>query len=245
MKEPQGVGYAAATDTLYVADGGDGSVRLFEAGSGAPAGRIDLGDDADNIRIDPAANQVYVGYGNGGLAIIDPGSRRKLADIRLEAHPESFQLAADRIFVNLPSRRQIAVVDRAAGKQIATWPMNSGGNFPMALDPDGKRLLVAFRSPPRLGIFSIEDGASVASVETCGDSDDVFLDSKRHRVYVSCGEGFLDVFDSDSPYRRLEHMPTASGARTSFFSTEMDRLLLAVRATAGEPAAIWIFRPNS
>ena len=84
-----------------------------------------------------------------------------------------------------------------------------------------------------------------ASAEICGDADDVFIDTKRHRIYVSCGEGFLDVLDAENRgYKRLAHIPTAAGARTALFIPELDRLLLAVRAVRGAPAAIWVFRPN-
>ena len=118
MKEPQGVGYVPPIDALYVSNAGDGSVRAFRGADYAAAGQIDLGDDADNIRIDSAANQVFVGYGSGGLAVIDAKSFQKVADIPLRAHPESFQLDPDsnRIFVNLPDAHAIAVVDRRAGQ---------------------------------------------------------------------------------------------------------------------------------
>jgi YVTN family beta-propeller protein len=247
LKEPQGVGYVPSSDTLYIANGGDGSVRLFNAKDYAAEGRIDLGDDADNVRVDIAGNRVFIGYGNGALAVIDPTRRSKSAEIPLKVHPESFQLdrSSNRIFVNTPKTREIAVVDRAAGKRTTTWPMNSSDNFAMALDEDAQRVLVVFRTPPGLGVFSMREGAAVARVETCGDADDVFVDAKRHRVYLSCGDGFLDVFDTrNDAYRRVAHIATISGARTSFFVPEIDRLLLAVRATSEEPAAIWVFRPS-
>jgi hypothetical protein len=44
-------------------------------------------------------------------------------------------------------------------------------------------------------------------------------------------------------YRRLARVPTVSGARTSLFVPELDRLFVAVRAGSNEPAAIWVFRP--
>jgi hypothetical protein len=247
MKEPQGVAYLAATDTLYVANGGDGSVRLFRGPDYAPAGQIALGDDADNIRLDVPANQIIVGYGNGGLAIIDPASAKRVTDIRLSVHPEAFQLepGGNRIFVNIPRAQAIAVVDRQSGKQTATWPMRvAGGNFPMALDPVARHVLVAFRSPGKLGAFAMDDGSVIASPDICGDADDLFVDAKRHRVYISCGQGFIDVLDSmQGPYRRIARIATVAGARTSFFVPEMDRLMLAVRASAGEQAAIWVFEP--
>src|ERR1700687_2953953 len=88
LKEPQGVGYVPTMETLYVANARDGSVNAFLGADYSPAGRIDLGDDADNIRVDAAADQVLVGYGSGGLAVIDAKSFRKIADIPLRAHPE-------------------------------------------------------------------------------------------------------------------------------------------------------------
>jgi DNA-binding beta-propeller fold protein YncE len=247
LKEPQGVAYLPSTDTLYVANAGDGSVRLFRGSDYAAAGQIDLGDDADNIRLDVPSNRIVVGYGSGGLAVIDAASSRKIADIPLGVHPEGFQLDPDssRIFVNLPKAQAIAVVDRQSGKQTATWPMRvAGGNFPMAIDPAAQHVLVAFRDPAKLGAFAMDDGSLVASPEICGDADDLFVDAKRRRVYISCGEGFIDVLDSaDRAYRRIARIATVAGARTSLFVPDMDRLMLAVRAAAGEPAAIWVFQP--
>ena len=100
---------------------------------------------------------------------------------------------------------------------------------------------------PRVRIhLSPADGHVVAKAETCGDADDVFVDRKRRRVYVSCGQGAVDVLESDEQgYRRLAHVPTIPGARTSLFVPELDRLFVAVRAESNEPAAIWVFRPAS
>jgi DNA-binding beta-propeller fold protein YncE len=247
LKEPQGVGYEPSTDMLYVASAGDGSVRLFEGNDYAERERIELGSDADNIRIDAAINRIFVGYGSGALAVIDPSTHSKAGNVPLKAHPESFQIDPDtgQIFVNVPDARSIAVVDRISQKQIGKWPIpDRGANFPMALDHGRRQILVIFRSPAELAVFSITGGKLVATAETCGDADDLFIDTKRGRVYVSCGSGFLDVFETKGAvYRRTVRIPTAPGARTSLFVPELDRLLVAVRASSEEPAAIWIFRP--
>jgi len=246
LAEPQGVGYVPATDTLFVANARDGSVRMFRGTDYAPAGQIDLGSDADNIRIDAAAGRLFVGYGNGALAVIDAATGRKTADIPLQAHPESFRLDRNsaRIFVNLPAVRAITVVDSATGKEQAVWPMrDAAGNFPMALDDD--RVLVGFRDPAKLGVFAAKDGRVLALLDSCGDTDDLFADSKRGYILMSCGDGFLDVFSAETDsYARIARIRTAAGARTSLFVPELDRLFLAVREVPDERAAIWEFRPT-
>jgi YVTN family beta-propeller protein len=249
LRGPQGLGYVPSTDTLFIANGGDGSVRLFTGDSFSEIDRINLGEkeDADNVRVDVNTNRVFVGYGNGALAVVDPSTRKKIGDIALKAHPESFQLDRDthRAFVNDPANRSIAVIDLAAGKQTASWPVGYDGNFPMALNVDAGHVVVAFRNPAKLGVFSMQDGTSIVSADLCGDADDMFVDAKRRRVYVSCGDGFLDVFDArEGAYDRIAHTPTVAGARTSLFVGELDRLFLAARATPDEPAAIWVFMPN-
>src|SRR5262245_4616428 len=247
LNKPQGLGYHASTDTLYVANGGDGTAAVFQGDDYREITRIPLGDDADNVRVDALGNRVFVAYGHGALAVIDPASRSKVADIELKAHPESFQLdrSTTRIFVNDPANQAIVVVDRAAGKEVANWPAGNGTNFPMALNDRAGHVVVAFRNPAKLGAFSMHDGAPVANVDLCADADDMFVDPKRERVYVSCGDGYVDVFDArENAYRRINRIATISGARTSLFVPELDVLFLAARATSSEAAAIWMLRPN-
>jgi YVTN family beta-propeller protein len=248
LQGPQGLGYVPSTDTLYVANSGDGSVRLFSGTNFSEVDEINLRDiDADNVRVDMATNQVIVGYGNGALAVIDPNIPKVIADVALKGHPESFRLDPDakRVFVNDPSNRSIAVIDLTTRRQTASWPMKYDGNFPMALDNDAKHVVIAFRNPAKLGVFSMEDGASVASTDLCSDADDLFVDSKRRQVYVSCGDGFLDVFDTrEGQYSRIAHIATSPGARTSLFVPEIDKLFVAARATPQDPATVWVLMPG-
>jgi DNA-binding beta-propeller fold protein YncE len=246
FSEPQGVAYVPFADSVYVANAGDGSVRMLRGEDLAPIGRIELGDDADNVRVDAARHRVLVGYGRGALAVIDPAARTKAADIRLKGHPESFQIdeTGNQVFVNVPEAREVTVVDLAAMGTRSLATKGLGSNFAMAIDPDCHQVLVALRRPPTLMALSTPNGRVTAEVATCGDADDVFVDAKRRRVYVSCGEGVVDVFAADAASdRRVATVPTVSGARTSLFVPELDRLYVAARAISNEPAAIWVFRP--
>ena len=247
LKEPQGIGYVSSTDTVYVANSSDGSVRLFQGPDLRAAERIDLGDDADNVRVTDAAQQVIVGYGDGALAILDAVRHTKIADISLKAHPESFRIEANgrHIYVNVPSAHEIAVIDQVTRRQIGAWPTGAlNANFPLALDESHQRVLAVFRHPAMLGVFQAQDGRRLASVQTCGDSDDLFVDMKRSLVYVICGEGYVDVFAArGDSYASLGRIATLPGARTGLFIPEIDRLTVAARARGSETAAVWVLRP--
>jgi hypothetical protein len=248
LKEPQGIAYEPSTDAVYVANAADGSVRVLRAEDLTVLGRIELGDDADNVRVDGSGNRVLVGYGKGALAVIDPKRRAKIADIRLKAHPEGFQVDQNnaRVFVNVPDAGQIEVIDLMKGEAVGSLPTHGHrSNFPMALDREKQRVLVVFRSPAWLLVLAAADGAVIGDLDTCGDADDVFVDPKRRRVYVTCGAGLIDVFEERAGgYQRIGHVPTVPGARTSLFVPEQDRLYVAVRAAGPERAAIWVFQPS-
>ena len=134
-------------------------------------------------------------------------SGKPATEIRLPGHPEFFQLerGGPRIFVNVPDAHQITVVDRSTGRQVASWGLaDAQANFPMALNEAAGRLAVGYREPALLAVFDTGSGAPVARVPACGDTDDVFVDPKRHRLYLSCGAGFLEVIQQrDDTYEDL------------------------------------------
>src|SRR5262245_8951216 len=245
--EPQGVAYFSQNDTLYVANGGGGVLSAFRGAQLEPVGKLDLGDDADNIRVDRSQRRLYIGVGSGNLTIIDATAFKKVAEIELKGHPESFQLEGEgpRIYVNVPDAREVAVVDRMTNKQIASWPTaDLRSNYPMALDSPRHRVLVAFRQPATLVSFDAASGAVQERVDICGDSDDVFVDSRREYIYVACGQGAIDVLARHGDRTtRIARIDTSSGARTALFSPDLDRLFVAARATSDEKATLWVFRP--
>ena len=245
--EPQGVAYVSETETLYVANGGDGVLLAFRGAQLEPVGKVVLEDGADNIRVDHDQGRLYVGAGRGNLTIIDAAAFKKVGEVRLDGHPESFQLESEgsRIYVNVPDAREVAVLDRKSNKQIASWPTAGlRSNYPMALESARKRVLVAFRQPATLVSFDADSGAVQERVEICGDADDVFIDARRGYIYVACGQGVMDVLSSRGDRTtRVARIETSPGARTAFFSPELDRLFVAARAAGGEGAAVWVFRP--
>ena len=245
LEEPQGLAYFPELQRLYVANGGDGSIRAYDTRTFKLVNNRKLGGDADNIRVDARSKRIYVGYGAGALAVLDASSLEPIAEIPLKGDPESFQLSpADRhVYVNVPDERQIAVADRESNRQIAVWSTKRwSANYPMAVDAAGKSVLAAFRKPPIIARYSVSEGALTAHAEICGDADDVFVDENRSRVYVICGEGVVDVLDSET-FNRIDRITTSPGARTGMFSSESDTLFVAARAAGVDSATIWVLKP--
>lgn len=199
-------------------------------------------DDADNLRFDPAAKRLVVGYAKA-LAILDPHTLRVIQRIELAGHPESFQLDSigRLIYVNVPDTGHIAVVDRRSGKVVATWRLEGASrNFPMALDEPNHRLFVATRQPALLRAYNTRDGKRTAQLPICSDADDLFVDEQRRQLYVVCGEGVVQVLrrqDGDR-YEITQRIATSPGARTGLFVPRLSTLFVAVPARAGSMAPL-------
>jgi YVTN family beta-propeller protein len=247
LKEPQGVAYLPFLHRIVVAMGG-GAVAAFDDGTYQRTATMPNMGDADNLRYDAAAGQLYLGYGEGALGVIDPSSLKLVASIPVGGHPESFRLeeGGPRIFVNVPDTREILVVDRQQRSIAKRIPLGGvASNYPMSLDESGHRLFVGVRQPARLLVFDTLSGSPIAAVPCVGDTDDLFYDSRRDRVYVIGGEGFVDVFDAaaSGKYDRIERIATRPGARTGLWSNELDRLFVAWPRRDGRPAEIHVLVP--
>lgn len=243
--EPQGVCFVPSSDRLFVADA-DGRCVLLDGQSLTPLRTVRLSGDADNLRWDEKAGRVLVGFGEGGVVALDARSGDSLAAALLPSHPEAFQLEprGDRIFVNLPGSREVAVLDRSLHATRERWalPPGEGLNFPMALDTARGRLLVGCRRPGRLLQLDTRSGRTMGSLPLCDDADDLFFDAPGGRLYATCGEGFLDVFALQAGQLvHLSRVRTAPGARTGLLVPEEGRLYLAVPHRGTQRAEIRVY----
>lgn len=250
LEEPQGLFYDAASKRLFVATGGDGACRVYDAAAAPkPLSTIALGEDADNVRFAPATNKIYVGYGGasaGALGIIDAATLKHEGDIAVAGHPESFQLEREgtRIIVNIPTARRVSVADRERRAVTANWPLEDlAQNFPMALDEKNHRLFVGCRKPAALQVVDTTNGKNVARLTIGGDTDDLFYDTSTARLYVCCGEGRIDVLKQLTPdrYETVGSVKTAPGARTALFVPALGRLYVAAPRRDGPDAEILVY----
>lgn len=243
LGSPQGIAYIPESNRLFVANDKGGVCNIYDGNSFQPVGQFSLKDDADNVRYDVATKQIYVGFGSGGIAIINSAEGKQVGSIKLAAHPEAFELEqhGNHIFANVPNARQVAVIDREKREVITRWNTDLAfGNFPMALDEADHRLFIGCRLPSKLVVLNTDAGDVVAKIDISGDCDDVFYDGKRHRVYAICGAGKIDIIEQAdaNTYNASAKIDTAKGARTGLFVAERDTLFVAVPHSGSQQAEI-------
>lgn len=245
LKEPQGVAYEPDYGAVYVAGGGDGTVRSFDSHTLQPLHDVKLGDDADNLRLDVARKQLLAGYGTGAIAVLGLDLSRK-SEFTLPAHPESFQFDAEgqHLFVNLPDNHSIGTIDLASQAVNPNWlHPGPGANFPMAFDKTIHRLFVPCRKPARLLVINSDTGRVTAWQTTVGDADDIFINEALRIVYVIGGEGFVDVLyvrAGDAMVSRAR-VASAPGARTGLYVPEWNKLIVAAPRGGTSEARLLVF----
>lgn len=249
LSEPQGVVYVPEFDKLVVANAGNGKVNIYDGSTYALRRSLDFGEDPDNVRYDASTKKVFVGYGRdeGGIGVIDPASDERLkTEFKTGGHPESFQVEASgaHIFVNVPDAGNVVeAIDRKTGA-IAKWQLTDlRQNYAMALDEEDHRLFTVTRKTPMLVVLDTQTGREVARLRAAGESDDIYFDGPRKRIYVIGGEGVISVFQQNDPdhYALVSNVPSTIGAKTGYFFAKRDRLYIGVPAKGNEPAAVWTY----
>jgi hypothetical protein len=241
---PQGVAYVPEPSRLYVANDKDGICNFYDGRSFAVLGSTHFEDDADNVRYDNVAKHIYVGFGDGGIGILDANTGRDLGRIKLSGHPEAFVLEkqGSRIFVNVPTSKHVAVADRRkGGGVVATWTTDgASANFPMTFDEPHHRLFIGCRSPAKLVVLNSDSGLVVTTIAIPDDTDDIFYDERRHRLFAICGGGAIAVIDQINPdtYKTSAMIGSASGARTGLFVPELNSLFVAIPHRGSQGAEV-------
>src|SRR3989441_9303249 len=161
LGSPLGLVYIAQLNRLFVANDKGGICKIYDTKSFQTVGELNFKDDADNVRFDSAAKKIYVGFGSGGIAVVNAADGKQIGSIKLSAHPEAFELEknGERIFVNVPNSGHVAVIDRKKGEVIATWKTDGAfGNFPMAFDEANHRLVIGCRIASKRVVLNTGSG---------------------------------------------------------------------------------------
>ena len=251
--KPQGVLFVPKFNKLIVASGADGSVKTLDGTTLAVIHAASVSLGADAIGYDPQAKEIYVGSGGGDankeegdLTIFNVAHGVQVAALTTDAHAGGSVVEGhgERVFVLVPEKAEVVVLDRKTRAQVAKWTIPGiQKNVAIALDEKGHRLFLGVRTPASIVVLDSNSGAVVASVPTVATLDGLSFDSAARRIYTSGGEGFVDVtqqIDADH-YERIAHIPTGPIARTSVFVPEWHKLYVAVPRDKERGAELRVF----
>ncbi len=256
QSKPQGIFYSVDFKKLFVANGTDGTCKIFAGDTFKLINSFPVGDDADHVGYDPTTKYLYIGTGDaksGALAVIDTRTGAHIGDIKTDARPGGikFDKSNSQIYVTLAGSSKLGVLDRKKREQVTTWAVAGvPGNVALALDETHHRLFAGSRMPPLLTVIDTETGKTITQIEGVDGIDDLWYDAARQRIYASGGRGFdagsIYVYQQTGAdqYELTGKVPTAPGAGTSLWVAELNRYYVAAPAHDKEDAAILVFQPQ-
>lgn len=255
---PHGVFYSPQFNRLFVTDGTAGDVKVFDGSKFTLETSIPAAG-ADSLAYDPSTKLLYAVYGGDdagmkhvSLAVIDTATSRKIADIAVDAMSLEGPVvdpASHRLYVELPDKNAVAVVDLTARRVIATWPIeHSRHNMATAVDPEHHLLYVGCRDGDMRGsiaVLELSTGRLVKRLPIGGWVDSMDYDAHRHRIYLSSGTGYLEAYQvlPGGVFRQLQPAETAVMAKTSMYSPQLDREFVSVPHLGDTLAKILVFAP--
>jgi DNA-binding beta-propeller fold protein YncE len=256
QRKPQGIFYSVEFKELFVANGTDGTCKIFTGDTFKLIKSFPIGDDADHVGYDPATKYLYIGTGDaksGALSVIDTRTGAHVGDIKTDARPGGikFDKSNSQIYVTLAGSGKLGVVDRKKREQVTTWAVAGvPGNVALALDEKDHRLFAGSRMPPLLTVLDTETGKTITQIEGVDGIDDLWYDAAHRRIYASGGRGFdvgsVYVYQQigADQYKLTAKIPTASGAGTSLWVAEFNRFFVAAPASDKQEAQVLVFEPQ-
>jgi len=247
LADPRGLARAPTDNRLYVSTSG-GKLMIYQGAPLKAEGSVEVGTNPGMLHYDAGSERIYLGLGGRKVAIIDSTHNKHWDNIRLDAEPGPLVLEdnGSRIFVGAAGEPRILVADRDGNKQTGSWSTGpNGAAEAVALDEDGGRLLAAFHQPAAIAWFDLNDGSLKGTAPACAEPGQLLTDDSRHRAYLICGDGKIQVFarDAAGAYADIGSVPTDKGAVAALLVPTSGRLFLGVPAQAGHGAEIRIYAP--
>jgi DNA-binding beta-propeller fold protein YncE len=256
---PHGVFYSPQFNRLFVTDGAAGNVKVFD-GTKLTLRTTIPAPGADGLAYDPSTKLLYAVYGGDdagmkhtSLAVIDTATSRKIGDIPVDAMSLDGPVvdqARHRLYVEMSDRNAVAVVDLIGRRVIADWSIGqSTHNMATALDPQHHLLYVGCRDGDMRGsiaVLELSGGRVVKRLPIGGWVDSMDYDTRRQRIYLSSGTGYLEAYQvlPGGAFRKLEPAETAVMAKTSVYSPQLDREFVSVPHLGDTLAKILVFAPH-
>ena len=242
--------YRPDINRIFVTDGADGDLKIFDGTTYALLKKVPLRADADATGYDRNTHYLYIANGGldaklnyGFLSIVNTDNGEKVGEIKIESNRlEAMVLekSGARLFLNMTEKNAIGVIDRKKNVVLSVWPATGGHvNAAVAIDEDHHRLFVACRDG-KLVVMDSDTGKVLQVLPIATGVDDMVYDPATKRIYVACGEGFVNVYEEHTPdsYLSLGKIATGPLGKTGLLVPELHRYFVAVPPHGKTPAVV-------
>lgn len=254
IAKPHAVLYRSDLDRIYVTDGVDGALKIFDGKNYELIKSVPLAKDADSIGYEPARNLLYVV--NGGkdaeqsyslVSIVDTTGNKKIGEIRVDGETleaMAIDIWRPRGYVNNKAKNTVVVLDRWKNTIAGEWPVTMGKtNVAMALDEQHQRLFVGCRSG-QVVVLDSNTGKELQALAIPPGVDDMLFDADSKRLYA-VGGGTVSVFEeSDADhFNPLTPITGAGKAATGTLVPSLNRYFVAVPSSDTAAPSVQVFEP--
>ena len=119
---------------------------------------------------------------------------------------------AGKVYINLMTTNQVAVVDLRARKVLANWPVAPGGlPVGMTIDRDNGRLFIGCRGPQKLIVMSTKDGHVLSDMPIGPSVYAVKLDGRQAFASTAGSELFVAEQRTPGKFEIVETVKTGDG----------------------------------
>ncbi|MGC8823508.1 MAG: YncE family protein [Bacteroidales bacterium] len=218
LRQPVDVEYLPGSNVVLVACLGDGLCRAFNASTYKEETSFRFDQNVSLVKYNPSLQTIYIGYGEGAIALIDANMLKYKLSIKLPVHPEAITIdnSSDKMYVSLTKNREIGVIDLKNNTLGKTLHLPDGAeNYPLAFDKINKRLFVGCRKPAKLLVLDAENGKKLAAIDLDAEVNELFYDEVRKQIYVTCGDGYLHIVKQDIKEIKQQVEKSAAPGQTS------------------------------
>jgi YVTN family beta-propeller protein len=226
-----GIAFADELGKGYTSNGKLNNVTVFDLKTDSILNQIATGQDPDDIVYEPYSKKIITCDAHSNdLSIIDPVTDKVIATVPVEGNPERVVSNDNgKIYVNIESKNEIAVINIKTFTVEAYWPLTPGeAPSGLAIDKKTHRLFSGCADTKLLAIIDADNGKLIDTFPMGAHCDAVVFDPILQDIYASCGDGTLTIVHevSKDKFVAVEKITTKKGAKTIAVDEKTHRLYL-------------------
>ena len=236
-----GIALAPELNRGFTSNGRSNTVTVFRLDDLRMIATVAVtGQNPDAILYDPEFKRVFTLNGRTHDAtVIDAESLKVVATIPLDGKPEVAVLdGKGHLFVNLEDTSELAAIDEATNRVLATWPLSPCEEpTGLAIDAAHERLFSVCANR-RMVVVDSATGRLVATVPIGEGPDGAAFDPASGHVYSANGDGSMTVIQEEGGdhFRVATTIQTQPRARTLALDPVSHRIYLATASFGPTPA---------